>query len=283
MRVHLLYKAGEAGIDATIAELQSNGTTVVPVPSRHPEEIPGLLAAGGIDRIVVSGGDGMIHHAAQQLTGSGIPLAIIPAGTGNDIARALKIPKGRRAAVRLARTEPTPLDVLEVTENGPDGRSAHVVSVLTAGFSGLVNAHANRMRWSRGRLKYTVATIRNLPKLRTYHQSGLEGYPAAFSLLAFANTRYFGGGIAICPKASPTDAMMDVIVVAQVHPAHLAAVLPAAFVGLHLRDPRVHVGHAGSVSIEIDTDWWADGEPLELSGPVKVSVVPGGLHVPTGL
>ncbi len=283
MKVHLLYKAEQADIDATIDELESQRSVVVPVPSRNTDEIPRLLAAGGIERIIVSGGDGMIHHAAQSLAETGIPLGIIPAGTGNDIARALKIPRRLKAAARLARSEPTPLDVLKVAENGPNGRSVYVVSVVTAGFSGLVNEHANRMRWAGGQLKYTVATLRNLTRLRSYRQSGMDDMPGSFSLIAFGNTMYFGGGIAICPKASPTDGMMDVILVADVHPAHLAAVLPAAFVGRHLLDPKVHAGHAGRVTIEIDTDWWADGEPLGLCGAVDIAVVPAGLRVATGL
>ncbi|MFW2383817.1 MAG: diacylglycerol/lipid kinase family protein [Acidimicrobiales bacterium] len=275
MRVHLLHKHDQPKIDHTISLFQAAGCVVEPLASRSPVHVAELLDRADIERLVVSGGDGMIHHAVQSVATSGTAVGIVPAGTGNDIARALGIPGSIKKAVNQALVSPVPMDLIRIAD---DRNQSFVVSVLTAGFSGTVNEVANTIGWAGGQLKYTVATLRCLPRLQTASLSGLNDFQH-FSLLAVGNTRFFGGGMNICPGADPTDGVAEAIVVDRVHPLHLAAVLPTAFFGQHVRSRKVHRVPLHGTTIETEAEWWADGEPLPQVGPVRVEVVPGALSI----
>ncbi len=275
MRVHLLHKRQHPKIDRTITLLTESGCDVEPLVSDSSHHVAELLDRDDIERLIVSGGDGMIHHAVQSIAMTTVAFGIIPAGTGNDIARALNVPRSIHKAVRRSLEDPTPMDLIRISD---DHGESFVVSVLTAGFSGTVNEIANTIGWAGGQLKYTVATLRCLPHLGSASVSGLSDHER-FSLLAIGNTRFFGGGMAICPTADPTDGVGEIIVVDPVGPIHLAAVLPAAFVGQHVRSRKVHQLRFHRVDIETEAAWWADGEKLPRTGPVTVEVVPRALSV----
>ena len=274
--MHLLHKTGAADAEATQAALEQAGARVTPLASVGADHICDLLENNVIERLVVLGGDGMIHHATQVAAASNLPMGIIPGGTGNDIARALGIPRRRLDAAQLAIGPTSSLDLIRVDDGE---RHAFAVSVLTAGFSGHVTEYANQLRHVRGQLKYTLATLQCLPKLRACHVSGLGDLGDKASIVAFGNTRFFGGGMAICPDADPTDGSMQVVVVGDVGRLHLAAVLPAAFVGQHVRSGAVRTATMTSATVTIDAAWWADGERLAVGPTATVSVSPSALAV----
>ena len=274
--MHLLHKTGATDAGVTQAALEQTGARVTPLPSAGTEHISDLLQNNDIERLVVLGGDGMIHHAAQVAAATNLPMGIIPGGTGNDIARALGIPRRRLEAAQLATGPTTKLDLIRVDDGV---RHAFAVSVLTAGFSGHVTEYANQLRHVRGQLKYTLATLRCLPKLRACQVSGLGNLGDQASIVAFGNTRFFGGGMAICPAADPTDGSMQVVVVGDVGRLHLAAVLPAAFLGQHVRSSAVRTASMTSAAVTIDATWWADGERLAIGPTATVSVSPSALAV----
>lgn len=276
MRVHLLHKADATDAKVTQRALEQTGARVTPLPSSGADNITDLLSNSAIERLVVLGGDGMIHHAAQCLATTDLPMGIIPGGTGNDIARALGIPRRRQDAAQLAIGPTTSLDLIRVDD---DERHVFAVSVLTAGFSGHVTEYANQLRHVRGQLKYTLATLRCLPKLRACQVSGLGDLGDKFSIVAFGNTRFFGGGMAICPNADPTDGSMQVVVVDDVGRLHLAAVLPTAFIGQHVRSRAVHTATMSSATVSVDAPWWADGERLPVGPTATVSVSESALAV----
>ncbi len=279
MHVHLLHKRGQPGVDRLEHALVSAGATVHRLASSEAAEIPALLDAAGPRRLIVAGGDGMVHHVAQHVVPAQIPIGIVPGGTGNDIARALGLPRRPAAAAAIALGPVRRLDAMRVAPADQPHPPTFAVSVLTAGFSGLVNERANRVSWGGGQAKYTLATLVSLPQLRSYRLSGLAGMPADVSLIAIGNSRFFGGGMKICPAATMTDGLLDAAVVAAVHPLHLAALLPTAFAGQHIRSRNVTTGRFTSATIDIDAAWWADGEPLGIRGSVVVSVVEAALTV----
>ncbi len=241
MRVHLLHKRGQPKIDRTIDLLAEAGCTVEPLVSESSKHVAELVDRTDIERLIVSGGDGMIHHAVQTIATTDVTLGIVPAGTGNDIARALGISRSIHKAVRRALEDPVSMDLIRIAD---DRGESFVVSVLTAGFSGTVNEVANTIRWAGGQLKYTVATLRCLRHLGSSSISGLSDHKR-FSLLAIGNTRFFGGGMAICPGAHPTDGVGEIIVVDPVNPVHLAVVLPTAFLGNTYEAGRFTSSHYG--------------------------------------
>ncbi|MDH4148319.1 MAG: diacylglycerol kinase family lipid kinase [Acidimicrobiia bacterium] len=237
-------------------------TTHEPQSPDHAARLFSELAASNVERVIVAGGDGTVHLAAQALTGSSTVLGVLPVGSGNDFARALGLPGGDpAAAVRHALGRPIALDVL---------RSAHgvVVSVATAGFSARVNERGNRLRLPdvASRFRYQLATV---VELRTLVPSPirieLDDEPPIeldATLLAVANTAYFGGAMAICPDADPTDGVAELTVVGPTSRREFLRTVRRVMTGTHLSHPAVSTFRARRVRLlGDDLAVWGDGEP----------------------
>lgn len=233
--------------------------------------------AAGCERLVAVGGDGLVRLAVGAVATTGTVLGIVPQGTGNDFARALGLLDGSLDDhVEHALSEPVAVDAMR-TEHG------WVASVATLGFSGDVTARANRLRWPSGSQRYTVATVLQLPRLRSIPTTvEIDGavHDAATTLLAVGNTRYFGGGMAVCPDARPADGLAQVVVVGAVGRSRFVRVFPRAFSGGHVEDPAVTTYRTSRVVVDgpASVTMWADGDEL---GPLPVTceIVPGALAV----
>ncbi|HEY6797423.1 MAG TPA: diacylglycerol kinase family protein [Kineosporiaceae bacterium] len=249
--------------------------------------------ADGAEALVVVGGDGAVHLAVNLVAGTGCPLGIVPAGTGNDVARALglrlrdpaaaaddvaeAIWSGRSRTVDAVRRLPDTPPADEV-----DTAARWFAGVLGAGFDALVNERANGWRWPRGHLRYDLAILRELPVLRPreYHLDlDGESWTVPAVMVVVANTPSYGGGMRICPRARLDDGLLDVLVVAPLSRAAFLRIYPRVYAGRHLGDPRVTVRRARRVSVRAPgIVAYADGErwgPL----PLTVEVVPGALRV----
>jgi len=233
--------------------------------------------ADGVDLLVAVGGDGTVHAAVQALAGSGVPLGVVPCGTGNDVARYLGIPRDDPAAA-ADRVVASRRRTIDLARSG----ATWFVTVLAAGFDALVNERANGMGWPRGRSRYTLAT---LAELRTFtprdYVLDLDGVarrtPAM--LVAVGNGPSFGGGLRITEGAVLDDGLLDVVVIRPMSRPQLVRTYPTLYRGTHVRHPayerhrvrRVTLAAPGIVA-------YADGErfgPL----PLTVECVPGALEV----
>ncbi len=279
--------------DAAIrAVLDAGGHEAVDVRPSGIDMIPGAVrevCRESATRLLLAGGDGLLHHALPALVGSGLDIGIVPVGTGNDFARALDLPTDVAAAVDAALRPTTPLDAIAVTAGpspsaGPGEPDGYAASVVTGGFSGRVNERANGLRFPRGQQKYTIATLLELPRLRPVPlELTVDGttHELESSLFAVANTRFFGGGMAICPDADPTDGLLDVTVVGPTSRFELARVLPMVFDGRHVGHRSVTCYRGASVTVTTPARLWADGEPLGVApgGPVTLAAMPRALKV----
>lgn len=287
--VHLLVNpSARRGADDAVHvadQLAGRGLRVEHITPDGPADVADAIRRAAPQRVIAVGGDGLIHHALPALVESSAALGIVPSGTGNDFARALSLPTRRPRAVDRAIGPISAVDVLRVER--ADGSTTYAASAVTAGFSGRVNATANARSFPKGQLKYTFASFSELGRLEAFeldatldgggdlggaHRSG----PCSF--FAVANTRFFGGGMAIAPAAEPADGRLHLTVVDGVSAWKLALVLPAVFVGQHVRHPSVSSQAATSVVLDHDQDVWADGERIG-NGRICVSVVPSALFV----
>jgi diacylglycerol kinase (ATP) len=231
--------------------------------------------AAGAERVVVLGGDGMVHLAVQAVAGTETILGVVPVGTGNDFARALPgIPDDPLEAVSTALGRPRPIDAIRVGDRW-------VASVATAGFSGDVNARANRLARPRGQSRYTVATVLELPGLRRRPtrltvDDTTHDYDTV--LLAIGNTAWFGGGMHICPDADPDDGLLDVTVVEGVGRFELLRFFNRVFKGTHLQHPNVHRHRGARIEVDADVAIWGDGESLA-EGPTLLEAVPAAIRL----
>lgn len=226
------------------------------------------LANAGAARVVVVGGDGMVHQAVNGLAGSETILGIVSAGTGNDAARALGLPDDVADACKAAMGDPAHVDLIEAGDR-------LAMTVATLGFGVAVNERADGMRFPRGGQRYTLATLIEMRKL-AQHDLVLtldgEEIEVAANLIAIANTSYFGGGMKIAPDADPADGLLDVIVIGPAGRAVFSALLPTVFSGRHIKSRHVAVHRAASVSIAgAPLAVRADGEEVGMA-PIDIGV-----------
>ncbi|WP_049574109.1 diacylglycerol/lipid kinase family protein [Nonomuraea sp. SBT364] len=237
------------------------------------------------DALVAFGGDGLVHLAVQAVAGTDVPLGIIPAGTGNDIAAALGLPvKDPIAAARtVLRMRPRQVDAAAVRIGQGGGGEELFAGVLCCGFDSRVNERANALTWPPGMARYLVATARELRSFtpipfRVTIDGGAPIEREAM-MVAVANTCSYGAGMRICPDARPDDGLLDVVVVGAVGKGEFLRVFPRVYRGSHVTHPAVSVHRARSVTLEADgVVAYADGERIG-PAPVTCEVRPGALRV----
>jgi len=270
--------------------------------------------------VLLFGGDGTIHRHLGQLVGLGLPVLVVPAGSGNDFARALGLRRvrdsiaawvrfcGSRENVRrvdlgvIAPVESAggaPFDKLRAGSSTiAQGRSAphhprYFCCVAGVGLDGEVSRRANRLpRWLRGHGGYmlslapTIFTFAALPmKIRTPAEGGGDWTTRSERptlLAAFANTATYGGGMKIAPQAKMDDGLLDVCIVGGVDPFKLFCMFPTIYSGRHLKIKEVEYFQSGRVRVETEhpLDVYADGE-FVCRTPVDVGVERAALKVVT--
>jgi diacylglycerol kinase (ATP) len=266
--------------DRALERLRAGGLEVWSLQGADADEALDLArqcVADGVDALVVCGGDGMVHLAVQALAGTGTPLGIIPAGTGNDVARYFDIPrKDVAAAVDRILTGNT--RTVDLARSG----SKYFVTVLAAGFDAVVNERANRMTWPKGQMRYNIATLAELrvfePLPYTLQLDDREVRLEAM-LVAVGNGASFGGGLRITEGAVLDDGLLDVVIIKPITKPDLIRTYPKLFKGTHVHHPQYEHHLVRSVTVAAPgIVSYADGErfgPL----PLTVECAPGALTV----
>jgi diacylglycerol kinase (ATP) len=239
----------------------------------------------GTDALVVVGGDGMVHLGVNLVAGTGVPLGIVPSGTGNDTARGLGIPLGDPEAAITALLDALgrPPRMIDAGRIRSADRVVWFASILSAGFDAIVNERANKMRRPRGASRYTIALLRELAVLRPIkYRIELDGVArdTEAALLAVANNTSLGGGMLIAPDALLDDGMFDVVIVAPVSRLKFLRLFPKVFSGTHTGLDTVEVVRARHVRLQVDgVVAYADGERVGPATDIEVEVEPGALAV----
>lgn len=269
-----------------IARLHKRGVEVVEIIGDDAEDARHLVAAAlekGADAVMVTGGDGVFSNALQVLAGTDIPAGIVPAGTGNDHARAFGIPTqdAEAAADVIVDGWSETIDLGRITDS--DGVSKWFGTVAATGFDSLVTDRANRMRWPHGRLRYYAAMLAELSQLRLLpfrmELDGTREINADITLAAFGNTRSYGGGMRICPTADYTDGLLDITMVHSASRTKLVRLFPTVMKGTHVDLDEVSTARARSIHVECPgINVYADGD-FACALPAEISVVPGALQI----
>jgi diacylglycerol kinase (ATP) len=223
------------------------------------------------------GGDGTLQAVVNGLLAEPSPPPL--AGTGNDFARSLGLPRRLDAALRLVcRGEADLVDVGRCGER-------FYLNIGGVGMDAEVAASLNRRtrRGRSGRLAYLLAIVAEVARYRNREVIvSLDGRPLARRalLVAVGNGAYYGGGQMICPAATMTDGLLDICIVGDVPRWEVLWLLPGVAAGRHVRHPKVECYRARRVRIEA-----APGVRVHLDGegaghpPVEFSIVPGALRV----
>ena len=236
-----------------------------------------------ISGIVAVGGDGTAQLGVNLAVPNQIPLGLIPAGSGNDQARELGIPRNSIPAAvdfLLAHQErPRRVDVMKVKTSS---REFWSLGSISAGFDALCAQRANGLKWPKGSNSYIAAMLLELPRFEPieYHIKA-DGQERTFSamLCGVANVKNFGGGMKISPSSEITDGELEVFILHKVSRPKLLRIFPSVYQGKHISHAEVEIFKAKSVEIV------NDGFPMtcdgELIGPAPFSsqVHPGALEV----
>lgn len=288
MLVNPAAGGGTAGqvADRAEARLRTHGITATRLTGAGADESLALArdaVTRGVDALVVCGGDGMVSLAVKAHVYSEVPIGIIPAGTGNDLARDYGIPLGdpEAAADVVAGGRVEEVDLGQVT---PDGAEPQVFgSILCAGLDSKVNRRVNDMRVLSGPLRYVIASAREFPfyrprRFRMTFDSGLsteETVETEVLLSAFAITRSYGGNMQIAPEADRSDGLFDVVYVKRISKPRFAWHFPKIYSGRHLHLDGVVSRRCRTVRLEApDVEAFADGDPVAPL-PVTAEVLPG--------
>jgi diacylglycerol kinase (ATP) len=224
--------------------------------------------------VVAVGGDGLVHLVLQHVANTSIPLAAIPAGTGNDFCRTLGWPlvDVEQILHRVFEGPPSRVD-LGIVDGEWFG------AILSTGFDSMVNERANAMKWPKGPSKYNLAIILELLgfKPRNY-EIEIDGqkFSTKALLIAIGNGRSYGGGMKVCPDADLTDDLLDVMILTPISKLAFLRVFPTVYAGTHIKHPAVKILRGKRVRVNSDAVAYADGErvgPL----PVQAESVPSAL------
>ena len=233
--------------------------------------------ADEVESLVVVGGDGMVHLAAQALAGTATNLGIIPSGTGNDVARYVGIPRTdpQLAADVVVGSRVRTIDLARAA-------GTYFVTVLASGFDSKVNERANAMAWPRGQMRYNLATLAELRVFEPLpYVLELDGEVRTLEamLVAVGNGESFGGGLRITHGASLDDGRLDVVIIKPMSKAKLVRTYPKLFSGRHVGIPEYERHLVRSVTVAAPgISAYADGERIGAL-PLTVEVVPQALRV----
>jgi diacylglycerol kinase (ATP) len=241
------------------------------------------IGANSIDALVFVGGDGMAHLGSNLCAGKNIPMAIIPAGTGNDAAAMLGMPlTNTEQSVRLVLeglASPKKIDAIRISHGGT---VTWALGSASAGFDALAAARANAISWPKGPMRYYVAMLLELAKFKPIkYQSVVDGNPRDFEamLCIVSNTGIYGGGMLVVPGASVTDAKLDVLLVKKMSRVKFVTIFPKVYKGTHITDKDVEIFKASKISITASgMPIYSDGEYVG-QAPFEAEVVPGALTI----
>ncbi|HYR63826.1 MAG TPA: diacylglycerol kinase family protein [Actinomycetota bacterium] len=270
--------------------------------ARHPDEFEKILAGAGLDfdlhvterrhhavelarqaiddgwtYLVAVGGDGTIHEVVNGMMGDGGPrnrdavLGIVSAGSGSDFVRTFGLPDDASHGVEhLTGDGFVDIDLGRVTFTTEGGESTEwFPNIAEAGLGADVAKVAERLPRRLGRSRYLVGFWITLARFK-----GTEGtvvcdtrtYEGRITNLVVANGQFFGGGMHVAPKATPTDGRLDVLIQIGTKADYIAAITKV-FKGKHIPSPAIKEYKARRVEVTTKKPLRveADGELLGMT------------------
>lgn len=245
-----------------------------------------LEGSTNLSAALIFGGDGTVHRHLPQLQRKKIPTLVVPAGSGNDFAKALGI---RSVEIALRAWQQFCADSSNVREIDLGVIRAASEEILFCCVAGVgmdaeANARANRMpQWLKSRGGYILAALQSLVAFKPVEMSVKTAQreirrPAFF--VAVGNAHRYGGGMKVTPRALPDDGLLDICVVSKLNKLKLLCWVPTIFFGGHLRLKQVEYFQADLVRIETERELelYADGD-FACKTPVEIGVIRQALRV----
>jgi diacylglycerol kinase (ATP) len=288
------------------AILGLGSTTRDLIPFQYAPKITWLMGvpadSSEADVILIFGGDGTVHRHLGQLVKLGLPVLVVPCGSGNDFARALGLRRVRdslRAWRKFCDIQTnirtidlgqiTALPAVEARHSLPETR--YFCCAGGVGLDAEIARRANDLpRWLRAHGGYALSLPGSLVRFAPLPMRILladqnphhfvECYSKPTVLVAFANAPAYGGGMRIAPRAAMDDGKLDTCLISDINPFKLFCLFPTVYFGRHLGITGVEYFQSDSLRLETETplDVYADGEYV-CRTPVEISIAPRVLKV----
>lgn len=258
---------------------------------KAPPKVIELVEKHGVDRLLVWGGDGTVRRCVNTLLHAGhddVEIGVLPAGTGNLLARNLGIPVDLRPAVEVAvNGEPVPIDVGIVETPDGDSDEHHFLVMAGAGFDALLIEEADGdddLKDRFGRLGYVWAGIRHRhvsPASATVYVDGDPWYVGKASTVIVANVGTLIGGLTAFPDADPADGRLEVGVVHAENGLEWTRLLAAAILRRAKKSTFTETTTAERVRIEFDRTlpWQVDGGDRDRRAQFEIRCRPSAIRI----
>jgi diacylglycerol kinase (ATP) len=287
---------------AAILGLGSLPRDLRPFQIANTEWTIGLPAdSTGLDALLIFGGDGTVHRHLGALVKLQLPVLVVPAGSGNDFARALGLQRVHDSLTAWAKyasgaSNVRTVDLGTIQSLGATSPSTHTLTYFSCaagvGIDGEISRRANALpRWLRAHGGYALSLPGAVLSFRPFilKLSTTQSQDAADlvargeqSVLAavFANTPVYGGGMRIAPRARMDDGQLDICLIRDIAKLKLLSVFPSVYFGRHLGIREVEYFPTVCAKVETDRplDVYADGERVGQT-PVEIGVAPAALRV----
>jgi diacylglycerol kinase (ATP) len=273
-------RRGAEGVEEIAAGLRRAGLDLIVEPTEDRSACSGTIErhAGEVDRVIVAGGDGSLNAAVQVLVQVGLPLAILPLGTANNLARTVGVPldlEGAMATAAGARRRTVDLGRV-------NGR--YFCTTASIGLSVEITEELSpeaKRRW--GPLAYVLASVKVLRRSRPFHADvtweGGTRHTRTVQIVV-GNGRHYGAALAVAHDAAIDDARLDLYSLEVNHWWELLKLAPSLKWGTHVKRREVEALRARSYEIRTRAPM-----PIDLDGeigvetPARFEVVPRALEV----
>ena len=232
------------------------------------------------DVVVAVGGDGTVNEISSALIHTNTIFGIIPKGSGNGLARFLKIPVNIPKAIQLInQMNVFKMDSIQLNK-------FHYVNMAGIGFDAYI-AHLFANYGKRGLKSYVELIFKEFKKYKSnYYHMVIDGKTVkeqAF-LVSFANSSQFGNEAHIAPLAEINDGLIDVCILNRFPKYKAIGIIYQLYTKRLLKSKYYKVYKAKQVELKSDIELIAhiDGDPVNLGNNLNVRILPQSLNVITG-
>ena len=242
------------------------------------------LISAQVDRVIAAGGDGTIRMIADRLAGSGIPMAVVPVGTGNLLARNLDIPLTVAEAIEVAFGQQTrDIDLVKLTVDGVPAEHFAVIAGLGVDAM-IMDETSPDLKDAMGAGAYFIAAAKALGRTPIHMWITLDDHSPQHRyamICAIGNVGKLAGNLTLIPDASPDDGRLDVYVASPRRMVHWLRVLLRLITLRPRRDDRVDQWRAQEVEVRLKhpDPYQLDGDVIGDCRNLRAEVRPGALTV----
>jgi len=247
----------------------------------HARELSSEAVRADCDLVLAAGGDGTANEVAWGLLGSRTAFGLVPLGSGNGLARSLRIPlDARRAVGTLASGVVRSVDV-----GVANGRP--FFNVAGAGLDAIIGADFQAHGHAGGRRGVLTYVRLSVPRALRYRAplwrltAGEERFEGRALIVGFVNGRQYGGGAVIAPRARLDDGLLEIVVFEDAGTLEILANAPRLFFGTIEGFRRYRRLRAAAAVLESSSTFLhhRDGEPEPETARLEVRVEPRALRM----